>query len=71
MKGNENNGTQAPKGARLAFGIIMIFVYLGVGLMFILDIGFHIDNTAVSCVIGGLLCAYGVWRAIRLFKGWQ
>lgn len=64
-----NNGPQAPKGARLAFGILMIFVYVGVGLLFIFNV-FNIDSTALSCVIGGLLCAYGVWRAVRLFKGW-
>lgn len=67
MNGNEGNG--APKGARLAFGILMILVYLGVGLLFIFNV-FSIDSTALSCVIGGLLCAYGVWRGVRLYKGW-
>lgn len=70
MKGNENYGGGAPKGARLAFGILMICVYVGVGLLFIFNV-FNIDSTALSCVIGGLLCAYGVWRAVRLFKGWN
>lgn len=69
MKGNENNGPQTPKGARLAFGILMICVYVGVGLLFIFNV-FNIDSVALSCVIGGLLCAYGVWRAVRLYKGW-
>lgn len=70
MKGNNDNGTQVPKGARLAFGILMIFIYLGVGLLFIFNV-FSIDSYALSCVIGGLLMAYGVWRAVRLFKGWN
>lgn len=70
MKGNNDNGTQVPKGARLAFGVLMIFIYLGVGLLFIFDV-FNIDSLALSCVIGGLLIAYGVWRAVRLFKGWN
>ena len=70
MRGNNENGPQVPKGARLAFGVLMIFIYLGVGLLFIFDV-FNIDSLALSCVIGGLLMAYGVWRAIRLFKGWN
>lgn len=37
MERNENNRPQAPKSARLAFGILMIFVYLGVGLLFIFN----------------------------------
>lgn len=69
MEGNNYGSGQPPKGARLVFGILMIFVYLGVGLLFIFDI-FNIGNYTISCVVGGLLCAYGIWRAIRLFKGW-
>lgn len=68
MKGNNSNGPEVPKGARLAFGVLMIFIYLGVGLLFIFNV-FSIDSQALSCVIGGLLMAYGVWRAYRLFRG--
>lgn len=57
-----------PKGMRLWFGIFMILVYLGVGLLFIFDF-FSIDNTAISCTVGGILCVYGVWRGYRLYKG--
>lgn len=70
MKGNTDNGSNMPKGARLAFGILMIFIYLGVGLLFIFNV-FMIDSYALSCVIGGLLMAYGVFRAYRLFKGYN
>lgn len=65
-----NNYSNLPKGARLGFGIFMILVYLGVGLMFVLDI-FNIDNAAISITVGVLLMVYGVWRGIRLFKGWN
>ena len=57
-----------PKGGRLIFGIFMILVYVGVGLLFIFDV-FNIDNVAVSASVGGVLCAYGVWRGYRLWKG--
>lgn len=69
MKGNYDNQPQTPKGARLAFGILMICVYVGVGLLFIFNV-FNIDSRALSYVIGGLLCAYGVWRGVRLYNGW-
>ena len=53
---------------RLVFGIFMILIYVGVGLLFIFDF-FNIDNTAISCVVGGLLIAYGLFRAYRLYIG--
>lgn len=62
---NQNN---LPKGGRIIFGIFMILVYLAVGLLFIFDV-FKIDNTAISASVGGVLCAYGVWRGYRLWKG--
>lgn len=69
MKGNDNNREPVtPKGARLAFGILMICIYIGVGLLFIFNV-FNLWTHALSCVIGGLLIAYGVFRAYRLYKG--
>ena len=62
-----DNGN-APKGIRLVFGIFMVLVYVGVGLLFIFDV-FNIDNTAVSCVVGGLLILYGIFRGYRLYRG--
>ena len=64
----DNNGNNTPKGMRLVFGIFMILIDVGVGLLFIFDF-FNIDNTAISCVVGGLLIAYGLFRAYRLYIG--
>ena len=64
----EINGT--PKGGRLAFGILMVIVYLCVGLLFIFDV-FRIDNNAVSYTVGGILIVYGIWRGYRLYRGWN
>lgn len=69
MERNNYNGNM-PKGGRLVFGIFMVIVYVAMGLLFIFDV-FNIDNTAISATCGGLLCAYGVWRGIRLYKGWN
>lgn len=64
----ENDNNNLPKGGRIIFGIFMILVYVAVGLLFIFDV-FNIDNVAVSASVGGVLCAYGVWRGYRLWKG--
>lgn len=69
MNGYDNDGRPStPKGARLAFGIFMILIYVGVGLLFIFNV-FDIINTTVSYVLGGLLIVYGIWRGYRLYKG--
>lgn len=64
-----DSNPQGSKGTRLVFGILMVCVYVCVGLLFIFDV-FNIDNQVVNYIVGGILCAYGVWRAIRLYKGW-
>lgn len=68
MKSSGNNGTGAPRGARFIFGVFMILFYIAVGLLFIFNV-FDIMDPALSAVVGGLLCAYGVWRGVRLFLG--
>ncbi len=67
---NGNNYGNMPKGGRLIFGIFMVIVYVAVGILFITDI-FYIDNTAITLTVGIVLCVYGVWRGIRLYKGWN
>lgn len=64
----DNRGNGGSGGVRLIYGIFMILVYLIVGLLFIFDV-FQIGNTAISCTVGGLLIAYGIWRGVRLYLG--
>lgn len=64
----DNYNNNIPKGGRLVFGIFMVLVYLAVGLLCIFDV-FNIDNMVISCICGGLLIAYGIWRGYRLYKG--
>lgn len=68
MASSDNNGNGVPKGARFVFGIFMILFYIAVGLLCIFDV-FNIGNGTISAVVGGILCAYGVWRGVRLFMG--
>lgn len=65
-----DNGRRQVSGARIAFGIFMIIIYVGVGALCILDI-FNFDNPPISMALGILLIVYGLWRAVRLFKGWN
>ena len=62
--GNNNQ----PKGMRAVFGIFMILVYVGVGILFLCNV-FDIINYGVSIAIGVLLCLYGIFRGYRLYKG--
>lgn len=67
MRSSDNNGG-VPRGARFIFGIFMILFYIAVGLLFIFNV-FDIFNYAISATVGGILCAYGIWRGVRLFIG--
>ena len=69
MERNDNMNN-VPKGGRLIFGIFMVLIYIGIGLLFIFDV-FNIFNVAVSASVGGVLCAYGLWRGYRLYKGYN
>lgn len=68
MRDSDNNENPTPNSVRLWFGIFMILVYVGVGLLFLLDI-FMIGNPGVCIAVGVILCLYGVWRGYRLYKG--
>lgn len=63
-----DNSNNQPKGMRIVFGIFMILVYVGVGVLFLCNV-FDIINYGVSIAIGVLLCLYGIFRGYRLYKG--
>lgn len=62
-----DNRPQPGKWARIAFGILMICVYLGMGLLFIFSV--FTSQPVLNYIVGGLLIAYGIWRGYRLYKG--
>ena len=69
MSAQRNTGP--PKSMRNLFGIIMIVIYLGVGLLFFcgyFDILFP-TWPWVKWAGGILFTAYGIWRAYRQFAG--
>lgn len=68
MKTSRDNSNPTPKSMRIIFGIFMILVYVGVGLLCIFDV-FNIGKPAISAAVGGVLIAYGIFRGYRLYKG--
>lgn len=76
---NENNEsnekhTRRHGGAgvmRTVFGIFMIVIYVGMGVLFLIDF-FGWKNAAwgwLRWALAALLIAYGLWRAYRQFAG--
>lgn len=61
----------APKKAiGVAFGIFMILVYVGVGVLLIINFfNWDASFTWVRWVLGVLLIIYGFFRGYRQFKG--
>lgn len=58
------------KAVAIAFGIFMIFVYVGVGVLLIYNyFNWSADWNVPRYVVGILLIIYGVFRGIRQFKG--
>lgn len=67
---NYNNGDPTPKSMRIWFGVFMIMVYVGVGLLLIIaNRTFQLFTPTLSIIVGALLCAYGVFRGYRLYRG--
>ena len=66
MATNSNTGT--PRTSRIIFGILMICVYIGMGiLLFINFFGFDADWQWLRWVGGSIFVLYGIWRGIRQF----
>ena len=67
-EGNKNNGSQA---ARTIFGIFMIVIYVGMGVLLLINF-FKWESGPWEWLrwTGGILfIVYGLWRAYRQFKG--
>lgn len=68
---SNNRSTGTPQLMRNIFGILMIIVYVGVGILFFVGFfpWFSGSWAWARWTIGALLVAYGVFRAYRQFKG--
>lgn len=66
-----NNPAGTPKTMRAIFGIVMIIVYIGVGILFLTGFFAPIYGSWewIRWVGGIIFIVYGVWRAYRQFAG--
>mgnify|MGYP001133605350 CR=1 FL=1 len=70
-KNRENNGvSKANTIMRGIFGLIMIIVYVGMGVLLLINFfGWGGDWAWTRYVVGIVLILYGIWRAYRQVKG--
>ena len=58
------------KVMRAIFGIIMIIVYVGMGVLLLINFfGWNGDWAWTRYVVGVVLVIYAIWRAYRQVKG--
>ena len=71
MSNSRRSTTGSSQTMRTVFGIIMIIVYIGVGVMFMCGVFDPLFGAWpwVKWVCGGLLVVYGIWRGYRQFAG--
>ncbi len=72
--GGENresqNGNKANNIMKGVFGIIMIIVYVGMGVLLLINFfNWGGDWAWTRYVVGCVLIVYGFWRAYRYVKG--
>lgn len=67
----DGNRPQVPSAMRMVFGLIMIVVYVGMGILLLINFfDWQGDLLKWLRIVGGIiLIAYGIWRAYRQFKG--
>lgn len=68
MSNSQRNNT--PQTMRNIFGIIMIIVYIGMGVLFFMNYFQFQGSWQILRWVGGVVFTiYGIWRAYRQFKG--
>ncbi len=60
--------SSAGQTVRWIFGLIMIFVYVGMGALLLLNF-FSWTIRWISITLGIVFILYGIWRAYRQIKG--
>jgi cytochrome c biogenesis protein CcdA len=73
MERENDNRPSIPSIMRTIFGIIMIIVYVGMGILLLINFFDWTDGVFYYLRIGGgiLFIVYGIWRAIRQFRGYD
>ena len=67
---NEVKSNRAPQVSRTIFGIVMIVIYVGMGVLLLINFfNWDGDWAWTRYVVGIVLIVYGIMRAIRQIKG--
>ncbi len=62
--------TKTQNIVRTIFGIIMILIYVGMGVLLLINFfGWESDWAWTRYIVGVVLIIYGIWRAYRQYKG--
>ena len=70
LEEREASGGKANKIMRAVFGIIMIVIYVGMGVLLLINFfNWGGDWAWTRYVVGIVLIIYGLWRAYRQVKG--
>ena len=66
----QSSGTNIPQVMRNVFGVFMILIYIGMGILVFMNFfGWSPSWYWLRWVGGTLFVLYGIWRGIRQFKG--
>ena len=66
----EKAGSKANTTMRAIFGIIMIVIYVGMGVLLLINFfNWAPDYDIARYIVGPVLIIYGIWRAYRQVKG--
>lgn len=67
---SKSDNLKTPRLMRNLFGVLMILIYLGMGVLCFIDFfAFSSSWQWLRWVMGFVFVVYGVWRAYRQFKG--
>ncbi|MBD5365783.1 MAG: hypothetical protein K2M68_04825 [Muribaculaceae bacterium] len=73
METDDKRRSVIPRGALLAMGIFMVLVYLGMGVLFFINLfgwaSYAQPWPTLNYICGALLVLYGIYRGYRLVKG--
>ncbi len=62
--------TKTQNIVRTIFGIIMILIYVGMGVLLLINFfGWESDWAWTRYIVGVVLIIYGIWRGYRQYKG--
>lgn len=62
--------SKSQKTVRTIFGIVMILIYVGMGVLLLINFfNWEADWAWTRYIVGIVLIIYGFWRAYRQYKG--